>query len=171
MEKILNYSFYVPEPALERIKEFATRRLNDLLVADKQRDELEKYLAEFGTVLEACRFNNPRKIKRILNRYLLFISRYERQIKTKVFNLASVARLIVLAEYYPVLFKLLYGSERTQEIIDSVHQNTKYADLEAAYDLTTPPTYPPLFSLKTLFVKSLSLREELEAVFSLTRMI
>jgi hypothetical protein len=172
LEKILNYSFYVPEPALDQVKVFATGRLNDLLVDDQDRGNLESYLSEFGTVLEGCKFNNPRKIKRILNRYLLFISRYETEFKTKAFNLTNVVRLLVLAEYYPVLFNLLYGSDKPQEVIDNVHHNGKYTELEKAYDITIPKAYPPLFSLKTLFeLQSLSLREELQAVFGLTRMI
>lgn len=172
LEKILNYSFYIPEPALDRVKIFATQRLNDLLVDNQDRGQLEVYLAEFGQVLEASKFNNPRKIKRILNRYLLFLSRYESHIKTKSFNLASVVRLIVLAEYYPVLFNLLYSNAKPQDVIDNIHHHTRYTSLGETYDLAIPTTYPPLFSLKALFeLKSLSLQEELEAVFGLTRMI
>lgn len=173
LEKILNYSFYLPEPDIDRVKGFATSRLNDLLVDEWERDQLKKVLAQFGTVLESCKFNNPRKIKRILNRYLLLISQHQTDVHNKVFNLDNVVRLLVLGEYYPVLFNWLYGSDDLMNLtIKLKTQSTSYQELIADTDLDIPMSYPPLFRLKPLFeLYGTNLRKELDAVFTLTRMV
>jgi hypothetical protein len=173
LEKILNYSFYLPEPVLDRVKGFATSRLNDLLVNPEERAEWEHCLHQFGVVLEACKFNNPRKIKRILNRYLLLISQHPAEIENKAFNLDNLVRLIVLGEYYHRLFNWLYGSTTPDTLIRDIGQKNTYKELVADHDLAIPDSYPPLFRLKPLFdLKSMhSLRQELDAVFTLTRML
>lgn len=172
LEKILNYSFYVPEPAQERVKAFATARLEDLLVVAPDRADMESYLDDFGTAMAECAFNNPRKIKRILNRYLLLISEYPKEVKTKAFSPPNLARLIVLAEYYPALFQLLYGSDEPKDIVKAIKASTRYTELSKSHDLTIPTSYPPLFTLQPLFeLITLSLPQELEAVFGITRMI
>jgi hypothetical protein len=104
LEKIINYSFYVPEPALDAVKEFATKQLNGLLVQDTDRKELAPYFDDFGATLKACRFNNPRKIKRILNRYLFFAG--ENRATLDKFHNGNVVRLFILSEYYGDLFRV-----------------------------------------------------------------
>ena len=64
LEKILNYSFYVPEPEIAQVAEFAISRLEDLVLDDEKREQYQDYFREFGRVLQECHFNNPRKIKR-----------------------------------------------------------------------------------------------------------
>ncbi|GAB4574669.1 MAG: hypothetical protein Kow0077_22370 [Anaerolineae bacterium] len=105
LEKILNFTFYVPEPAPERVKAFAEAQIQQILPEEADRERLAEPLRQFGIVLETCHFSNPRKIKRILNRYLLFLDRPEQD--RARFHLPSAIRLLVLAEYFPAVFQIL----------------------------------------------------------------
>jgi hypothetical protein len=106
LEKILNYTFYVPEPATDRIAEFAVNRLNDL-VDETDRSRYGEYFREFGESLRVCRFNNPRRIKRILYRYLVLLLQSEDMCASYNHNLA---RLMMMAECFPPLFRLFLRS-------------------------------------------------------------
>jgi hypothetical protein len=115
LEKILNYSFYIPEPEPDRVAAFATSQLERLVLEDEQREQYRELFAEFGQVLQECHFNNPRKIKRILNRYLLFLSKYTgfvSEYEEESFYNHGVVRLIIIAEYYPDIFQLFLKSYR-----------------------------------------------------------
>lgn len=103
LEKILNYSFSVPVPDADALKNFGVARLSDLLIDENDREKFHSALASFGEALAINGFNNPRKIKRILNSYLLFIATQE---MLNRFDLKYITKLIVLAEYYPELFRL-----------------------------------------------------------------
>jgi hypothetical protein len=102
LEKILNYSFVVPVPDRQALTGFGAKRLNDLLIDQQERDKHRAALEEFGAALSAHGFNNPRKIKRILNSYLLFLAT---EPSPGHFDMGYITRLIVLAEYYPELFR------------------------------------------------------------------
>jgi hypothetical protein len=102
LEKILNYSFIVPVPDAQSLARFGTARLNDLLTDPQDRDRHRASLETFGATLAAHRFSNPRKIKRILNSYLLFLATAA---DPQRFDMAYITRLIVLAEYYPELLR------------------------------------------------------------------
>ncbi|MEM7032004.1 MAG: P-loop NTPase fold protein [Chloroflexota bacterium] len=180
LEKILNYSFYVPEPEIDKISTFTRNRLrhllgmtNDQAPSEVQDKLLNTYGDPLGDVLEKCRFNNPRKIKRILNRYLLFITQFEVKFKDKTWQVATIIRLMILAEYYPILFQFIYGAEKPDTVLRDLHVSTQYADLvNKGYDFKIPSSYPPLFRIKALFKNTnRQLREELDAVFQLTRQL
>jgi hypothetical protein len=174
LEKILNYSFYVPEPELDRVKRFATGRLQELLPEEADQRRLKRHLETFGTVLEVCRFNNPRKIKRILNRYLLFLSRAEQTGDLAKMMPQNVARLLVLAEYYPALFNLFYGSQDPNHLGEHLGNMANAGAIKDYYGVELPASYPPLFKLKELFDLQKSgdnLERELKAVFELTRLV
>jgi hypothetical protein len=102
LEKILNYSFVVPVPDPQALARFGAARLNDLLTDQRDRNKHGPALEAFGATLSAHGFNNPRKIKRILNSYLLFLAT---EPSSQRFDMGYITRLIVLAEYYPELFR------------------------------------------------------------------
>jgi hypothetical protein len=102
LEKILNYSFVVPVPDPQALARFGTARLNDLLTDQQDRHKHSVAMEAFGATLSAHGFSNPRKIKRILNSYLLFLAT---EPSPQRFDMAYVTRLIVLAEYYPELLR------------------------------------------------------------------
>lgn len=180
LEKIMNYSFYVPEPELDRVATFATSRLGDLVLDDQQREQYRGLFTEFGQVLQACHFNNPRKIKRILNRYLLFISKYGEKYKDYSQN---IVRLIVLAEHFSSLFQLfLRHSTTARTAKDSLSKVTnldfKVQDFEAQFGVSIAAVYPKLVQMSNLFDLKLptdaakpDLTEQAKAVFSITRLI
>jgi len=104
LEKIIQYSVGVPEPSDQAIKEFGKKSLSALVIS-KNTKALEKYFDEFSETLWVTGFTNPRKIKRILNRYLNFIARHtslDKNDKDYIDNYdrAAITRLIILREYY-----------------------------------------------------------------------
>lgn len=103
LEKIVNHSFHVPAPGAGAIRDFAANRLGRLLPPD-EKPRYEPRLLAFGRVLEACRFTNPRKIKRILNRYLAFVDRHG--LVEEPWRDENIVRLIVMAEYFPDIFRV-----------------------------------------------------------------
>ena len=113
LEKILNYSFYVPEPAVEDIYSFATNSLEELL-PEAERANYKDYFMTFGQVLKDCRFDNPRKVKRIFNHYLLFIKKYEQELPQ--YSMTVVVKLIILAEYFPAVFAAVQGDAARRDL-------------------------------------------------------
>ncbi len=103
LEKILNYSFYVPEPLPEQVEAFAREELKKLVDPGDQA-RLESDFDKFAQVIRDCNFTNPRKVKRILNHYLFFLNLPRPDLSR--YNMSTVVRFIVLAEYFPALFQL-----------------------------------------------------------------
>ncbi len=115
LEKILNYSFYVPEPDSEHIELYCRRSL-EKLVGEADREGFSGYFDRFGQILCDSHFSNPRKIKRILNHFLFFLKLNELTIKN--YHLPNIIRLIILAEYYPSVFELfLNDGSSTDKIL------------------------------------------------------
>lgn len=173
LEKILNYSFYVPEPTLDRVANFASRRLEELVPNDQDRQKYQSHFEDFGKILQVCGFSNPRKIKRVLNRFLLFINTAEVEKRLSDYNMSNVTRLIVLAEYFPVLFTLLLGKDNPKSVCDKLANSNK-AQIGEEYGISIPASYAPLFKLQELFnleEDGLGLRREVEAVHRITRLI
>ena len=105
MEKIINFSFYVPEPERDALKVFATDRLRGIVGQLNYPTQWDEPIKAFGKALNDCHFTNPRKIKRILNRYVMFLDRPDAQLAR--FDIQTVIRLLVLAEYFPDVFLLM----------------------------------------------------------------
>ncbi len=177
LEKILNYSFYVPEPELDKVAKFTTDRLQKLL-AEADWQKYENYCVNFGQVLQKCFFTNPRKIKRILNRYLFFISRYESELDQ--YDTYNLVKLLVLAEYFPALFQLfLSNADRVVGEMEKV--GTPQFDIqkfENQFGVSIAATYPQLLHMKDLFSLEVQtvpdkpdLTKQAQAVLSITRLI
>jgi hypothetical protein len=127
LEKILNYSFTVPVPQTEKLKSFGTAQLADLLPDPDDRDRHKDALQIFGETLAKCNFNNPRKIKRILNSYLRFLDLFP---DTSPFEMADVTRLIVLAEYFVELFRHSDNGapQRALEVVEKRLRSAEFND-------------------------------------------
>jgi len=175
LEKIINYSFYVPEPTIKLAKEFADKLFDNLLLDKERSEDMKNAFKDFADALKQSRFTNPRKIKRILNRYLLFLNNHG-VASTKFSNLNTV-RLIVLAEYFPSLFSLFLSSaEAVRKELYSVGEETNLKAFEEKYGVPLAPLYRQVTVMKDLFnFKSESthaqLSEHVEAVFAITRSI
>lgn len=117
LEKILNYSFYVPEPEVKSIEQYCERSLEKLVGNDGKKIFSEQ-LDRFGKTLGDCNFNNPRKIKRILNHYLFFLKINEKELDH--YHLPNIIRLIILAEYYPSIFEILLESNSGSKNADAL---------------------------------------------------
>jgi hypothetical protein len=118
LEKILNYSFEVPQSSAGMLRVYGTKQLNRLLTGGtvEERQHYEGALKTFGEALEACSFNNPRKIKRILNTYLFYISSTSNIIGANIppekrLDLTTIVKLIILAAYYPEFFHNISADE------------------------------------------------------------
>ncbi len=176
LEKILNYTFYVPEPSMDNLKAFAGARMSAILPDPAERARLKTQLDEFGRVLSDCRFSNPRKIKRILNRYLLFLNKVQAEIGK--FRLDSIIRLLVLAEYFPDVFQI---------VRDFIERKEARAAFEAAkfFDFYHERTgdylfnrYPQLAIMSEMFnlretanIQDNTLRQHAAEVYQITRLI
>jgi hypothetical protein len=144
LEKILNYSFAVPAPDPQALSRFATARLGELLTDEQARGAHSGALKEFGEALAACRFSNPRKIKRILNSYLLFLVTTP---SLGNYDESYVTRMIVLAEYYPELFAALSAASTDEQartalaaVADVQAHRTTAAQFQDAYGFSLEPT-------------------------------
>jgi hypothetical protein len=115
LERILDSTFSVPEPAPERVRQFARERLEPLLEDSDpaQRPALQRGFDDFGQALEDCPVSDPRKSKGILSRYLLFLDGHVEQLER--YCLPNLVRLLTLAEYEPPLLEaFLPDSEKTR---------------------------------------------------------
>ena len=116
-------------------------------------------------------------VKRILNRYLLFISKYENEL-AKYDNLNTV-RLIILAEYFPSLFQLFLkdASAVKVELIKIGDSEFDVKQFEGKFGVSIAAIYPQLSRMNKLFNLELpiddikpNLTEHAQAVFSITRL-
>jgi predicted KAP-like P-loop ATPase len=175
LEKILNYSFYVPEPDAADIEKFATHRLTDLISDSAIKNDLNTELATFGQVLSTCRYTNPRKIKRVLNRYLLFLSRYNS--KLSEYDINNIVKLIVQAEYYPDLFQIfLSNNDQVEQLKKIGTKDFKLADFQTATGVLVAEDYGHLSRIRELFNISdplppkANLEEHARDVFAIARL-
>lgn len=72
LEKILNYTFYVPELDSYQVERFVTQRIRELVPEPAAQHSLDPQFRTFAQVVRNSGFNNPRKIKRILNKTYSF---------------------------------------------------------------------------------------------------
>jgi KAP family P-loop domain len=178
LERILDFTFSVPEPAPERVRPFARERRETLLEDSDpaQRPALQRGFDDFGQVLENCRVSNPRKIKRILNRYLLFLDGLVEQLERCC--LPNFVRLLTLAEYEPALLEaFLPDSEKTRlELMKVGTPEFSIPAFEAAYGVHMRVTFPQLSAMRQLFqleqqpdLSKLSVQQQVNEVYVLTR--
>jgi hypothetical protein len=176
LEKILNYTFYIPEPKLDHVANFATSKLQELVPDKTQREDFREYFDDFGLVLQECKFNNPRKIKRILNRYLLFLKKYSDRLER--YHMPNIIRLLIIAEYFPDLFQLILDD--TSEFRNYTNFGTKEFEVEnfeRKFGISITPIYPQLSRMNNLFVLKETkgtgkpkIKQQAQDVFSITRL-
>lgn len=180
LEKILNYSFYVPEPELNKVSSFALGQLNKLVADENTRKKYESQFMEFGEILEECQFNNPRKIKRVLNRYLFFLRKYENSLDS--YHNSNTVRLIVLAEYFPGLFLLFLKQKRMIGIIkgelEKVYTDFDIDSFEKRFGVSVKLIYPQLLRMNKLFDLNLratsnqvEIADHIQKIFQITRLV
>lgn len=177
LEKILNYTFYVPEPDMDYVRTFAVNFMRKL-VSTSTENEFEEHFISFGQTLHDCRFNNPRKIKRILNRFLLFVNKHYPDLES--YSLGNVVRLIILSEYFPELFRFfLSDADSATETINSLGETSNTSAFDISRVAKSDQIWTQLFHVKTI-VKGLKqqkdlgkkkLKEEVQAVFHITRFV
>jgi hypothetical protein len=177
LEKILNYSFHVPVPATDSLRAFATAQLRLLVDDQAERERLEPFIEQFGKVTSDCQFENPRKLKRILNRYLVFLAMYQADLPR--YYVGNVVRLIILAEYYPDLFQLYVSSpEAHNDLRHFGVANFSVDRMEQKYGVRLAEQYGELARMKALFhlQKPLPASEEFDlerhatSVYAITRL-
>lgn len=180
LEKILNYSFHVPNPKPQKVVQFSQESIEKLIEYDQNETDLQStnktYFEELGQVFSECHFNNPRKIKRILNRYLFFIKKHA----TDQYRNTNIVRLIILAEYFPQLFQLLLTDAESTwlELVEIGTSSFDIDKFEQKYGIAISNTYYKLSKMNTLFKfvlptsdKLPSLSNEVLAVFDITRIL
>lgn len=150
LEKILSYSFYVPPPTVNKVAAFASSQLTRLIAEAGAEARFSEQFASFGATLETCGFLNPRKIKRILNRFLLFLGTYEAELSK--FDLGNVVRLLILAEYYPELFRFTIEGDPVLNDLKTINsQEFKVKVFEEKTGVALGPIYLELRRMHALF--------------------
>jgi predicted KAP-like P-loop ATPase len=178
LEKILNYTFYVPEPKPELVAKFAENRIKELVPEAKDSAKYTDYFKDLKRVLQDCNFNNPRKIKRILNRYLLFMNLYESKL-ADYDDMKNIVRLLIIAEYFPDLFQLfLNDTEEIRQATKFGEKDFNISEFEKRFGLKISGIYPQLARMSNLFdltetrdKRKTSLWKQAQDVFSITRLI
>jgi hypothetical protein len=150
-----------------------------LVVQQAGQEKFKAYIETFGTVLRDCQYTNPRKIKRILNRYLIFLSKFDQEQTLDQYVIENIVRLQIQAEYFPDLFQL-YLTE--SDLPDSLRRiGTDKFDIkafEAGSGVPIAQEYAQLSRMKGLFQlinplpgsKQVGLRQHARAVFSIARL-
>jgi hypothetical protein len=109
LEKIIQYSIGVPEPTENDLRHFVVESIRGLVIqqaGQTAEPDLSSYFTTFADALYDFHFTNPRKIKRILNRYLTFLEHGVAAGSLSRYKISNVARLIVMREYYSDLYDL-----------------------------------------------------------------
>jgi predicted KAP-like P-loop ATPase len=179
LEKILNYTFYVPKPEIEDVAEFALKRIAALIPQEDHRIAYKHQLDTFSDVIKECHFNNPRKIKRILNRYLLFLGINTTTLSS--FNIANIVRLIIIAEYFPEVFELyLRNPNKAQKELQILLQNTDKLDtFKSDFGIDISKSFATLIQMRSLLDNitqetedgQVDLEKHVQAVFNITRLV
>jgi hypothetical protein len=156
LEKIVNYSFNVPS-FKDNISNFAVEELAKLIINKTITDEQKKYFKSFGSVISECNFYNPRKIKRILNRFLFFLDSYGDKLtkddKEQEVQIRNAIRFIILAEYYSPIFQLYIKNweKAQQEIENLITSRSSMEDFENSYGIKVIAIYPSILEMENLF--------------------
>ena len=135
LEKIINYSYFVPEPGGQLAAAFAQKGLENLNLGVDSSEGMKDAFAKFGKVIQSSRFSNPRKIKRILNRYLLWLNGNP----SDTFSRANIARLIVIAEYFPALFSVFLSQAPNSNGVPKDLLDLNLHELEQKYGVAIGP--------------------------------
>jgi hypothetical protein len=157
LEKILNYSFYVPEPSVDDVYSFAIKSLEGLL-PESERAPYQDYFVTFGQVLKECRFNNPRKEKRIFNHYLLFIEKNESELSK--YYMDNIVKLIILGEYFPNIFVALQNDDSRREIAKIGGAGFGMKDFENIYGIPFGNSYQQLVKMRNLVIMNENATEQ-----------
>ncbi|MFQ3535005.1 MAG: P-loop NTPase fold protein [Aggregatilineales bacterium] len=170
LEKIVNYAFYVPEITLDRdaMSRFVEFQRRTLVGGGEHKSEFD----DLSIALSECNFSNPRRIKRILNRYLIYLKRPAANGQF----LPNAIRLMLIAEYFPSLFQLYMrlgkeASDRIKELLDNI---TNVRDFEARYGTSVEPLLPQIRHMQKLFdmpaTNMNAFNEQVRQIFAITRL-
>lgn len=165
LEKILNYSFEVPTAGRNLLENYGTGQLARLLTGGTvdERNAMQGALDTFGQALASCPFSNPRKIKRILNTYLFYV-RSTPELNDaaieppKRLDLAVTVKLIILAEYYPEMFRAACANPGVIELVAEALRGTAEAadKLRSQYALAVDSLLTELSTMPGLVTMPLS---------------
>jgi hypothetical protein len=150
LEKILNYSFYIPRPSSESLDKFAINSLRslapELLDADTQ-----SAFEQFGATVRECHFDNPRKLKRVLNQYLLYLNKYLTH--EKIPFLQNITKFIIMGEYYPEIYQIFIKvPERAKSTLAGLgSSNFSIEKFKDIYGINIANYYSELTRIKQIF--------------------
>ena len=169
LEKILNYAFYVPEIDLDKsAMERFVHHQREKLVGNSHRHAFD----QLSDALTECKFNNPRRIKRILNRYVIYLERYAAD---QVF-LPNAIRLMLIAEYFPTLFQLYMrlGANASLAIKGLLVGKTPVQDFEQMHGVSVAQLLPQMRHMQQLFElpapNADALNVQIRQIFEITRL-
>lgn len=101
LEKIINISFHIPNHDGFASKEYIKGKLK-AQINDSWYKEIENEVSIFSNILSKTCIKNPRKIKILVSRYLLFIAFNKEQ----TFFIEIIIALIIYKEFFPDAYKI-----------------------------------------------------------------
>jgi len=135
LEKIINISFHVP------VREYSTSEgyIREKLIAqinEDWRDKVDKEVDIFANILSQTGLTNPRKIKFLISRYLLFMAFNE---SSKYF-MEIIVVLMIYKEFFSDAYKLkkennrvnFYPRTREGGSVGGIGRSLTYAEIEEA---------------------------------------
>ncbi|MCE7948748.1 MAG: hypothetical protein DYG88_15095 [Chloroflexi bacterium CFX4] len=169
LEKILNYAFYVPEIDLDKkTMDHFVQKQRFVLVGQT---DYKREFDDLSTALAESKFNNPRRIKRILNRYLIYLQRRQADV-----HLPNTIRLLLIAEYFPLLFQLYMrlGKQASERISELLNGKTAVRDFEATYGISIEQIVPQMRYMEKLFdlptQNEQVFNKQIREIFEITRL-
>ncbi len=155
LETVLNGSLHLPEPALEQVQRLARQQIERGLEVESaepdQKAVLERGISEGAQALEEGRVGNPRQLKRVLNRYVMFIDQHAANLDQ--FSLGNIARLLAIAETEPGLFQAFTtNAERASaDLANLGAPEFSLPVFEAAHGVSARAPYARLAARRRLF--------------------
>jgi KAP family P-loop domain len=176
LEAALNGTVHLPAPAPELVQPFVRQRLARQI---EEPDPALSAVLDAGCEAAAqawstARLDNPRLLKRLVNRYVIFLERNAAQLDQ--FSLPNMARLLAIAETEPGLWQAyLADAERMRGDLNNIGTpEFSLAAFEAAHGVAARATFARLLARRTLFEleadgDKLSLQRQVNEVDLLTR--
>lgn len=152
-DKILDYSFAVPAPSRATIEMFIQFQVDKPSLHLQQRVTDETLWRRLADMMVKVGISNPRKIKRVLNRILLFGCDFE---KLSHDEYRYYVQLVIIAECFPRLFHLMAEEPRLiPEIRETVQRiragEASAQDFEDRFETPIEVRGPQLLQLSYLF--------------------
>lgn len=121
LEKIINHSFYLPKVKGPALQNFIKEQLSSTLIDPTIQGDSSTLSTHVYQVLFSCNFSNPRRVKRIINKYTTLLSGLGAEFMS--FDHQVLIKLLILSEFFPKVIRVLYTDPNALLILREVSDN------------------------------------------------